>query len=121
MVVIAKHKANLADQETNLTTIALKSAQETRVNEWWIDSGGSQYMTYEKKSLLNFQRFEQPLSVILADVSCLYSNGKGDVKLTLRDRNGNVTLEDVFFFVPKIQKKLFTFSYWVRCFDKHSC
>jgi len=110
-----------------LTAIALKSAQETRGNEWWIDSGASQHMTYEKKSLLNFQKFEQPLSVMLADDSCLYSYGKGDVKLTVRDGDGSIdlTLNDVLF-VPKIQNKLFSLPSVTDkgasvSFDKHSC
>ena len=66
-------------------------------------------MTYNEKSLDNYKRFERPLCIQLANNSCLYSYGKGNVYLTLAIGNEQVSivLNDVLF-VPKLQNKLFS-------------
>ena len=109
----AKQKANLVNQQTSSKTksseFALKSANKPTGNEWWIDSGASQHMTYDRKSIEDFEKFEKPLCIQLADNSCLYSYGKGNIYLTLLNGNEkvNIVLNDVLF-VPKLQNKLFS-------------
>jgi len=61
--------------------LALKSSNPTIMNdECWIDSGASQHMTPERKSLMNYTRFEQPK---LSDDGVLHPYGRGDVSLTV--------------------------------------
>ena len=66
-------------------------------------------MTYERKSIEHFHKFDQPLCIQLADNSCLYSYGKGQVHLTVLNGNEKVdiVLQDVLY-VPKLQNKLFS-------------
>ena len=49
-----KEKANLVNKHQTTPEIALKSDQLESSNDWWIDSGASQHMTYEKNSIKNF-------------------------------------------------------------------
>ena len=49
-------------------------------------------MTYERKSINNFYKFDQPLCIQLADNSCLYSYGKGEVYLTMPNENEKVNI-----------------------------
>ena len=89
--------------------IALKSSAQSKGPDWWIDSGASQHMTQEKKSLSNYSPFEQPRHVKIADDHILYAYGKGNAYLTVLngDEKLNITLKDVLF-VPKLQSKLFS-------------
>ena len=109
----ANQKANLASQQAQQKPpeVALKSSSNPTGDEWWIDSGASQHMTYDKKSIENYTKFQKPLCIQLADKSCLYSYGKGDVYLTLSNAGEKVdiVLNDVLF-VPKLQNKLFSLS-----------
>ena len=105
----AKQKANLANGKAKLSEVALKTGNTENSKEWWIDSGASQHMTYERKSIEDFHKFDEPLRIQLADNSCLYSYGKGDVYLTVMngDTKVNIVLNDVLY-VPKLQNKLFS-------------
>ena len=87
--------------------VALLAGEKSMKSEWWIDSGASQHMTPDKKSLINFERFDSPVEVKLADNSILFSYGKGDVYLAVYDgtEKVNVMLKEVLY-VPKIQNKL---------------
>ena len=99
-------KANLAtDQEPE---IALKSTQESCRSGWWIDSGASQHMTYDRGSIDSYQKFKKPLNIQLADDSTLQSFGKGEVRLTLNGKEKvKIVLKEVLY-VPKMKNKLFS-------------
>ena len=101
--------AKLANNEDESNEIALKLANQTKDDDWWIDSGASQHMTPDKKSLDDYSLFKTPLKVKLADDSVLYSYGKGNVHLTVINNGDkvNLVLKDVLF-VPKLQNKLFS-------------
>ena len=108
--------ANKADcienKNTEYSEVALTVNDNSALcKEWWIDSGASRHMTPKKNSLVNFQKFEAPSQVKLADNSTLNSYGKGDVYLTVYDgtEKVNVVLKDVLY-VPKIQTKLLSLS-----------
>lgn len=55
--------------------VALKVGNNSSKNDWWIDSGASQHLTPNKGSLNNFERFNKPIEIKLADNSILYSYG----------------------------------------------
>ena len=76
-------------------------------DEWWIDSGASQHMTFEKKGLRDYVEFKDPRRVKLADNSILLAYGKGSLRFSIYDGTERVELflSDVLF-VPKIQNKL---------------
>eukprot|EP00111_Clytia_hemisphaerica_P023199 TCONS_00068237-protein len=104
---LAKDEA-VSDVEAN-SELALKSSNRIEDKNWWIDSGATQHMTPQKESIENYVAFKKPITVRLADESILYSYGKGDVHLTVKDTTEKVkiVLKDVLF-VPKIQNKLFS-------------
>ena len=104
-----KEKANLANEQKPTPEIALKSNHTANGNERWIDSGASQHMTFDRKSIVNFQNFEQPLSIQLADNSQLHSYGKGQVRITMLNGKEKVDiLLNVVLYVPKSRNKLFS-------------
>jgi len=85
--------------------LALKSSNPATMNdEWWIDSGASQHMTPERKSMMNYSRFEQLVKVKLSDDGVLHSYGKGDVSLTAYNDREKVSV----LFMPKLQNKFFS-------------
>jgi len=77
--------------------VALLAAEKSMKIEWWIDSGASQHMTPDKKSLINVERSDSPVEVQLADNSILFSYGKGNVYLAVYDgtEKVNVMLKEV--------------------------
>ena len=89
--------------------IALKPSSQIKNSDWWINSGASQHMTPEKKSLDDYSTFETPLKVKLADDIVLHVYGKGNVHLTVLNDNDkiNIVLKDVLF-ISKLQNKLFS-------------
>ena len=52
-----------------------KSSNKIKNADCWIDSGDSQHMTSEMKSLDDNSTFKTPLKVKLADDSVLYAHG----------------------------------------------
>ena len=72
-------------------------------DEWWIDSGASQHMTFEKKGLRDYVEFKDPLRVKLADNNILLAYGKGSLRFSTYDGAERVELflSDVLS-VPKI-------------------
>ena len=100
----------LANSDENsigkLEEIALKSSSQIKYADLWVDSGASQQITPQKKSLNDYSTFETPLK--LADDRVLYTYGKGNVHLTVLNGNDkiNIISKDVLF-VLKLQNKLF--------------
>ena len=99
----------VADIDTTDRAVALISSRNSNKSSWWIDSGASQHMTYDRKTISDYVKFEKPMLVRLADDSTLNCYGKGNVHLTVKDNaeNVNILLKDVLY-VPKLQNKLFS-------------
>ena len=82
-------------------------------DDWWIDSAASMHMTSDIEDFLNFEQFDDPVKVNLADNSHLLATGSGQVGVRIFDINSSnkrtvdITLDDVLF-VPEIQNKLFS-------------
>ena len=74
---------------------------------WWIDSGASQHMTFDKKGMHKYVAFKDPLKVKLADNSIILANGKGNIQVSVYDGAEKVKLllTDVLY-APKIRSKL---------------
>ena len=84
-------------------------------DDWCIDSGASQHMDPELQDFQNYQEFDTPLQVKLADDSYLLAPGFGDVCVKLYDTNCprprqfDVLLQNTLH-VPDIGNKLFSIS-----------
>ena len=74
---------------------------------WWIDSGASQHMTFDKKGMHKYVAFKDPLKVELADNSIVLAYGQGHIHVSVYDGAEKVKLllTDVLY-VPKIRYKL---------------
>ena len=106
--------ANVTDSRDFFTPDECFAASENCDDDsWWLDSGASQHMNYEKEELHDYKEFtdengkpvKKPVS--LADKSIVYGHGSGTVRMTIYDENGshNILFNDVWY-VPGIKKKL---------------
>ena len=97
------------DENETVEELALKSSNDSSKGNWWIDSGATQHMTFQKDDIENYTTFKAPLKVKLADDSTVNSYGKGQVRLSLSSEDGkvNLVLKEVLF-VPDLQNKLFS-------------
>ena len=50
---------------------------------WWIDSGASQHMTFDKKGMHKYVASKDPLKVKLADSSIILAYEKGHIHITV--------------------------------------
>ena len=85
-------------------------------DDWWIDSGATQHMTYAEEDFITLSMSENPLKVNLADDSHLLAYGSGNVGIHLYDANNkkvNCVLKNTLFIL-EIQNKLFSVSSAVR-------
>ena len=89
---------------------AMKVGTNSRTS-WWVDSGASQHMSWDRKEFVDYISFDNPVKVNLADNTYLLARGSGQIKLRLYDGNQcvGVILNNVLY-VPKIQNKLFSVS-----------
>ena len=74
---------------------------------WWIDSGASQHMTFDKKGMHKYVAFKDPLKVKLAENSIILAYGQGHIHVSVYDGAEKVKLllTDVLY-VPKIRSKV---------------
>ena len=84
-------------------------------DDWFVDSGASQHMDMDEDDFENYQEFETPLQVKIADDSFLLAPGCGDVRVPLYDvasprpRQFDVLLQNTLY-VPELANKLFSIS-----------
>ena len=93
--------------------IALHVDGENLVDDdWYLDSGSSKHMTFDKEDLVDYRCFKDPIDVKLADKTIVKAFGFGKVNIFLREVNGRnvpVSFEKVLY-VPEIRKKLVSIS-----------
>ena len=86
-----------------------------RVNQkdltWYIDSGASQHMSYDKEMMVDYVHFENPQKVRLGVNRVVQALGKGNIWLDIKDENdyNPARLVDVLY-VPDLSKNLFSVS-----------
>uniref|UniRef100_A0AAV1UYL3 Uncharacterized protein n=1 Tax=Peronospora matthiolae TaxID=2874970 RepID=A0AAV1UYL3_9STRA len=82
--------------------------------EWLVDSGATQHMTYSKEYMKNYQKIS-PVDVHLADDGVVQAVGKGDIIMSMRTKHGvkKCVLTGVWH-IPKLTRNLFS----VGCFTK---
>ena len=85
----------------------MKSSNQINNADWRVDSGASQHMTPEKKSLDNYSAFETPLKAKLTDDSVLYGYGKVNVHLTVLNGNDKINIVLRMCFCSETSKQIF--------------
>ena len=71
---------SLSDDE-KYEDVALLSSTKNRTNEWFIDSGATKHMTFDRSIIINFVKYEHPLKIYLGDSTVVLAQGEGKVRL----------------------------------------
>ena len=89
----------------------LFSSVINRSSEWFIDSGATRHMAFDKSVITEFQVFDNPMKIYLGDSTVVYAHGEGKVKFpyAFDDSGSHITLYNVLF-VPKLTKNLISVS-----------
>ena len=80
-------------------------------NGWYVDSGATRHMTFQKNLLHDFVAFNKPSRIYLGDNRVISATGEGKVKIPCMDGANNIllTLKKVLF-VPELTKNLSSVS-----------
>ena len=101
---IAEHDCKQQDD-----SIALNSSTtcRNRVIRWYIDSGATKHMTFEKDLIVDFYEYEQPSKIYLGDNRAIKAFGEGKVNLSCYDESHAVALTlNKVLYVPNLSKNL---------------
>ena len=98
--------------ENQLEEIALPALTRCDLNNgWYVDSGATRHMTFQKNLLLDFVEFNKLSRIYLGDDRVISATGEGKVKIPCIDGANKIvlTLEKVLF-VPELTKNLLSVS-----------
>ena len=101
---IAEHDCKQQDD-----SIALNSSTtcRNRVIRWYIDSGATKHMTFEKDLIVDFYEYEQPSKIYLGGNRAIEAFGEGKVNLSCYDESHAVALTlNKVLYVPNLSKNL---------------
>ena len=90
-----------------VATVGLKADVQSR--DWFINSGASRHMTFQREILYNYRTFETPKPVGLGDGRTVEALGNGKVKVISRLYHGKKSfgwMTDVLY-IPKLTNNLF--------------
>ena len=90
-------------------SIALNSSTTCRNRDirWYIDSGATKHMTFEKDLIVDFYEYEQPSKIYLGDNRAIEAFGEGKVNLSCYDESNAVELTlNKVLYVPSLSKNL---------------
>lgn len=71
--------------------------------DWIADSGASSHMTNRRDWFINFEKFKNPLEILIADNSTILAYGSGSIKTTVG------TMQEVLF-MPDLSSNLFSIT-----------
>ena len=98
-----KEKVEQLNEGIALTTTSSKKEN----NQWFIDSGATKHMTFQRNIITNYKKYEEPSKIFLGDNTIIKAYGEGIVKLECYDGEENVTLNlHRVLYVPDIKKNL---------------
>eukprot|EP00794_Sanderia_malayensis_P002751 gene2751-biopygen2271 len=91
--------------------LTVNNSDKQACDDWWIDSGASQHMSFNNSGMINYMKFSMPQEIKLADNSIVFAYGKGNIRLPCYDgsKRINLMLKDVLF-IPKLRKNLLSLS-----------
>ena len=90
-------------------SIALNSSTtcRNRVIRWYIDSGATKHMTFEKDLIVDFYEYEQPSKIYLGDNRAIEAFGEEKVNLSCYDESNAVELTlNKVLYLPSLSKNL---------------
>ena len=99
--------------ESPFEEMVLTSSEKHQLNNgWFIDSGASKHMTYDRKNIISdFIEFNTPSRIFLGDNRIIYAIGEGTVKLPCFDGHNQILLElSKVLLVPDLTKNLMSFQ-----------
>ena len=98
-----KEKVQQTNEGIALTTTSSKKEN----NQWFIDSGATKHMTFQRNIITNYKKYEEPSIIFLGDNTIIKAFGEGNVKLECYDGEENVTLNlHRVLYAPDIKKNL---------------
>lgn len=85
------------------------------INNWILDSGASDHMTFDRNSFVEYQSFVQPKVIRLGDEHTITAYGYGTVKLMAKINSGIRPLDlEQTLYVPGIRRKLISIGAAMR-------
>ena len=102
-----QENSDSSGNEMFVATVGLKADVQSR--DWFINSGASRHMTFQREILYNYRTFETPKPVGLGDGRTVEALGNGKVKVISRLYHGKKSfgwMTDVLY-IPKLTNNLF--------------
>ena len=97
---------NSLSDDKQYEDVALLSSITNRTNEWFIDSGATKHMTFDRSIMINFIKYEHTLNIYLGDSTVVLAQGEGKVRLPTCYGSDDVFLAlHKVLFVPKLTDK----------------
>ena len=96
-------------------------------SEWFIDSGATKHMTFQRNLLSEYREFNGPTKIYLGDDRIISAIGEGKVKLECHDgKNPYILTLQKVLFVPELTKNLLSVPAMAEngaevYFDKDKC
>ena len=105
-------RSKKTNASANMTLFAVHEevfATETNSDNWFIDNGASRHVTNNSHYFINFEKFEVPHRITVANGKLLQAIGKGTVKiLTVVNGISEIKFLENVWYVPEISKNLFS-------------
>ena len=79
-------------QQDDSITLNSSATCRNRDIRWYIDSGATKHMTFEKDLIVDFHEYEQPSDIYLGDNRAIEAFGEGKVNLSGYDESNTVQL-----------------------------
>jgi hypothetical protein len=98
-------------EETFSKVLCISTNANSRVG-WYVDSGASRHVTFNKKSFNTLRQQEANIQVELGDDATYLVTGMGSVSFNMP--SGNVLDLDDVLFVPDLTKNLLSVSAWTE-------
>lgn len=96
----------------NMTLLAVDEeifSAETNSDDWFIDNGASRHVTNNSNCFVDFEKFELPHNITVANGKSLPAVGKGTIKImTIVNGENQVKFLENVWYVPEISKNLFS-------------
>lgn len=96
-----------AEGESEGIALSSTSTSKEKNDQWFIDSGATKHMTFQRNIMTDYEKYEKPSKIYLGDNRVIKAYGEGKVKIECHDGTENITLNlHKVLFVPEIKKNL---------------
>lgn len=105
-------KGGKNNASANMTLLAVDEqifSAEINSDDWFIDNGASKHVTNNCHCFVDFEKFELPHSITVANGKSLPAVGKGTIKImTIVNKKNQIKYLENVWYVPEIKKNLFS-------------